>query len=451
MIKTRFFSILIIIYVFSLAIATYIEKIYSTDTAQAVIYHSKWFEFIMLLLIINIILNIKKYKLFKKWPILILHISFIFIFLGGVISRYIGYNGILSIREGEKSNYLISNKKYLQIYISDNNKCIFYKKNYIISYLHNNYKGFFYFKKNKILLKLTNYFRNVKEIFIPDNLGKKYINIITVYKDRSKNNYLKSGKIKNIGGYYFSFNKHVKGVINIFELKDKLFIETPLNIEILNKNHNNLKNKLISELEISSLYQIDKIKFFLNKKPFLGKIEYFPITINTNSNSLEYPSSITAILYKNNKIKKFNFLINKKSTLIKKNINFLGKNISIGYGPIILYLPFYVKLIKFLLDKYPGSSQPSSFRSKLQILDKKIIKNYNIYMNSIINYKGYRFFQSGYNSDEKGTILYVSHDFWGYNISYLGYLILIIGMFFTSFCKGTRFFKLKSKLKNNLF
>ncbi|NHU72644.1 hypothetical protein CE122_001730, partial [Candidatus Sulcia muelleri] len=46
MIKTRFFSILIIIYVFSLAIATYIEKIYSTDTAQAVIYHSKWFEFI---------------------------------------------------------------------------------------------------------------------------------------------------------------------------------------------------------------------------------------------------------------------------------------------------------------------------------------------------------------------------------------------------------------------
>ncbi|MBS0018892.1 MAG: hypothetical protein KFE21_00615 [Candidatus Sulcia muelleri] len=194
MIKTIFFSILIIIYVFSLAIATYIEKIYSTDTAQAVIYHSKWFEFIMLLLIINIILNIKKYKLFsfKKWPILILHISFIFIFLGGVISRYIGYNGILSIREGEKSNYLISNKKYLQIYISDNNKCIFYKKNYIISYLHNNYKGFFYFKKNKILLKLTNYFRNVKEIFIPDNLGKKYINIITVSKDRSQNNYLKS-------------------------------------------------------------------------------------------------------------------------------------------------------------------------------------------------------------------------------------------------------------------
>lgn len=60
-------------------------------------------------------------------------------------------------------------------------------------------------------------------------------------------------------------------------------------------------------------------------------------------------------------------------------------------------------------------------------------------MNNILDYKGFRFFQSGYNSDEKGTILYVSHDFIGYLISYIGYIFLIIGMIFTFFCKETRF------------
>jgi hypothetical protein len=33
-------------------------------------------------------------------------------------------------------------------------------------------------------------------------------------------------------------------------------------------------------------------------------------------------------------------------------------------------------------------------------------------MNNVLDYKGYRFFQSSFDPDEKGTVLSVSHDFW---------------------------------------
>jgi hypothetical protein len=32
-------------------------------------------------------------------------------------------------------------------------------------------------------------------------------------------------------------------------------------------------------------------------------------------------------------------------------------------------------------------------------------------MNNILDYEGYRFFQSSFDPDEKGTVLSVSHDF----------------------------------------
>lgn len=429
------FLLLIIIYIIALAIATFLEEKYSTETAQAIIYYSKWFEIIMLLLVINFIGNLKRYKLFnlKKWPILTFHTSFLFIILGGGISRYFGFDGTLLIREGNKSNHFFSKKKYLQIFMSDNNKCSCFKQNYLFSEIHNHFEKYFYFKKKIYLIKLDNFFKNVKEIFINDKLGKKYINIITLNKNRYQNNFIQSGSLKYIEGYYISFNKHVKGIINIYELNNKIYIETPLNLK--------------SELKLSYIYNIYNFKFLIKSKPILGKIYFIPI--NNKYNLSNYPSYINGFFYNKNFFKKFDILISKNLPLIKNNLNFLGKNIYITYGPIELELPFFVKLKKFILEKYPGSLNPSFFKSELQIIDVdgKKINNFNISMNNIFDYKGYRFFQYGYNSDEKGTILYINHDFWGYNISYFGYLILIISVFFLSFCKNSRFWKLKSQFK----
>ena len=67
-------------------------------------------------------------------------------------------------------------------------------------------------------------------------------------------------------------------------------------------------------------------------------------------------------------------------------------------------------------------------------------------MNNILDYDGYRFFQSSFDQDELGTYLSVNHDFWGTWTSYLGYAILTIGMFLTFFTKNSRFQQLARNL-----
>ena len=49
-----------------------------------------------------------------------------------------------------------------------------------------------------------------------------------------------------------------------------------------------------------------------------------------------------------------------------------------------------------------------------------------IFMNNILKYKGYRFYQSSFDRDEQGTILSVNHDRAGMIVSYTGYIILFI-------------------------
>src|SRR5690606_30589597 len=81
--------------------------------------------------------------------------------------------------------------------------------------------------------------------------------------------------------------------------------------------------------------------------------------------------------------------------------------------------------------------------------------DYHIYMNHVLDYKGFRFFQASYNysSEEKRmmadpdmTVLSVNHDFWGTWITYTGYTLLYISMILIFFVKGTRFYDLKNKL-----
>ncbi len=116
-------------------------------------------------------------------------------------------------------------------------------------------------------------------------------------------------------------------------------------------------------------------------------------------------------------------------------------------GSSVHELPFNIKLVKFTLKRYPGSSSPSSFESDLLIhSDGKDIRK-NISMNNIIDMKGYRLFQASYDKDEKGTILSVNKDVAGRNITYMGYALLFIGFVLCFTVKNTRFRQLIIRLK----
>ena len=129
-----------------------------------------------------------------------------------------------------------------------------------------------------------------------------------------------------------------------------------------------------------------------------------------------------------------------------KRFKFGELEMDVEYGSKILPLPFSVKLRDFQLDRYPGSMAPSSYASEVTVIDGDKTMDYRIFMNHTLDYGGFKFFQSSYDQDEKGTILSVNDDP-GKWPTYLGYFLLVVGFTWNFFSKDSRFGKLIRYLK----
>ena len=119
-----FMAFLFLLVAFAMAIATFVESSYGTPTAQALIYKTRWFEAIWILLGINLVNNLIKYRFFtaKRITLGLFHISFLVIILGAAITRYISYEGVMHIRENESTNIILSSDNYLTVTIKKGNE-----------------------------------------------------------------------------------------------------------------------------------------------------------------------------------------------------------------------------------------------------------------------------------------------------------------------------------------
>ena len=124
-----------------------------------------------------------------------------------------------------------------------------------------------------------------------------------------------------------------------------------------------------------------------------------------------------------------------------------GTNVVLNWGARDVDLGFSIKLEDFVLDRYPGSNSPSSYKSKVIVVDGEVQMPFEIFMNNVLDYKGYRFFQSSYDMDEKGTVLSVNNDP-GKIPTYIGYALLFVASIWLLFARNGRFQKLNRFLKN---
>lgn len=111
-------------------------------------------------------------------------------------------------------------------------------------------------------------------------------------------------------------------------------------------------------------------------------------------------------------------------------------------------VPFEVHLKDFRLERYPGSHSPSSYESDLVVTVDGKRRESTVYMNNVLDIKGYRLFQSSFDKDEQGTVLSVNYDKPGMLLSYSGYLLLVVGMIVTLADKNSRFRTLNRRLKD---
>jgi len=94
-----------LIFATAIGYATFIENDYGTQTARALIYSAKWFEVLLFYFIVIVLYNIIKFKMYKrqKWGQFVLHTAFLMIAIGALITRYVGFEGVLHLRDGQAS------------------------------------------------------------------------------------------------------------------------------------------------------------------------------------------------------------------------------------------------------------------------------------------------------------------------------------------------------------
>lgn len=101
----------------------------------------------------------------------------------------------------------------------------------------------------------------------------------------------------------------------------------------------------------------------------------------------------------------------------------------------VLELPFSVELEGFDVLYHSGTDAASDYSSRLRFTrNGSVLREGEVRMNRILSCKGYRFYQTDYDSDEAGVTFTVSHDPVGIAVIYTGYALLLLGLlafFFT--------------------
>ena len=451
--STRLTAMFFIIYPTAMAFGTFIESWYSTDTAKIWIYNAWWFELIMVFMAINFCGNIFKYRLYKreKWAVLLLHLSFLLILLGAFVTRYIGYEGVMPIREGMTESKMLSDKTYLTIFIDgeidgqprrkkleDDLLLSEHAKN---EFLWNNY-----FNGQEFTVSYVDFIENATEGLVLDDKGERYLKIVEAGDGNRHDHYLKEGEIANIHNILFTLNRPQEGAINI-TLKDGLYtIKSPFSgkfMRMADQFEGDIEAETKTPLQLRSLYTLPNFQFVIPEPALRGRIDI----VKADNQGEAVQNALRLKVESKGDFDTITLLGGKGVTNDPKKVSVGGLDFYLQFGSLALELPFAIKLNDFIAEKYPGTEKSyASFMSKVRVEDTESF-DYDIYMNHVLDHKGYRFFQASFNPDEKGTILSVNHDWWGTYITYLGYILLYLSMIGIFFIGKTRFKNLSKALE----
>ena len=427
--------------------ATFVENDYGTQTAQALIYKTIWFEVFLAYFIAILVYNMIKVKSYKtKLPVFLFHFSFLIMAIGALVTRYVGYEGIMHIREGDTSNIMVSDVKVLQMHAVNGDKSATLEKELYFSTMTGNYMTKSLSVGDKeVTMELLKYLPTVHEEVIPSKEGKKLLELKISTGQKGEIYFLSKGDKKDFGSFYVGFDiipTTDKPTFLITEEGEGYKVSFPFVLKTLNMNdktsgelkggENDFKNRMLYRFGANAIVLKDvhaKAILRLDShdiKTQGGQAEYMQWKVSVGDAS----KIITTKPYKG-----------KTGQLNKMDLD--GVHIDIRIGAKLIDLPFSIKLEDFELERYPGSMTPASYSSKVVLIDKEENVNmpYHIYMNHILDHRNYRFFQSSYDGDEKGTVLSVNHDP-GTWPTYIGYILLTIGMIWSLFFPGGRFQKL---------
>jgi cytochrome c-type biogenesis protein CcsB len=457
--STRLTGTLFIVFAAAMAVGTFMDQGQSTSPtpySRTLIYNAWWFEAIMVVFIVNFIGNIFRYRLLRKekWATLTLHLSFIFILFGAFLTRYHGYEGMMSIREGATENSFLSQKTYLTTYIDGdfeiNGQLQRRVHEDVVDFsprLTNIYHLETSYSTTPISIELVDFIAGAEEDIIPAEVGDYYLKIVEAGDGAPHNHFLKLGEVSSIHNVLYALNKPTDGAINITYSETDLTIQSPYDGEFMTMAtgaQGLLVKDSIQPLALRSRYIIGNQAIVFPKPVIKGQFDIVKKSKLLKGDEDGIALKVTA----NGTTKTVKLIGGKGSNNPFKQIEIGGLEFNFKYGSKLLELPFEVKLNDFIAERYPGTEKSySSFESKVTVLDSEQDDfDFHIYMNNILNHRGYKFFQASFDPDEKGTVLSVNHDYWGTWFTYFGYYLLYFGLMAILLSKNARMESLRRQL-----
>ncbi|MBN1597433.1 MAG: cytochrome c biogenesis protein CcsA [Bacteroidales bacterium] len=456
--STRTMAVLLAVFALAMVAATFVENDFGTDAARNIVYNAKWFELILVAGLFNILGVTIKNKMYKKekLTVLLFHFAFIVIIIGAGVTRYFSREGIMKIREGDTEDHWITSKSYIHIILSDNTETV--SRSYPVL-LSNLSTGSFRKKLNthneRVEVKLKNYYSNaIKGIKYKRN-GIPLIHLITTNQNGRQNSYLTLGDtldLKNeviIVTRFQDFLPDNNSSYLIIRPDGTLGIYSAENI--VQVSMSDQQEKILPAFEQhqfnpATLYRIKGNPIVL--KQFLPSGTFTAVPVDEEETNL--PSALEFEIIVKDTVKSIMVFGSKENVGSTSDISFGDIIVKISYGAGVQKLPFSIHLNDFILKRYPGSESPSWFESNVQLIDKQrsVNSEQRIYMNHILKHRGYRFYQASYDIDEMGTVLSVNRDGAGTTITYLGYLLLALGMVLSLVNRKSHFRKLASGKAN---
>ena len=438
---------LLLVFALALAIATFVENSYGSEAARAIVYNSWWLEVILLILALNLVANVLRYKLYKKQKLTlgIFHLAFILILLGAGVTRYFGYEGIMHIREGATSSTMVSQEIWFHLTAESEGEMKGVDQIFLASSMKKNQiSKSLKIGKRELSVKSVDYLPQAQKSIVPDKNGKPFIEVVYPIGATMQTEFLESGGIVEVNGATLGFG--VDAQVRFSNSGDTLKMsskDTISSIDMAGKNGLDFAPGKAYVCTEKTVYKIGNSVFIIKRFLQSAAVEAVPATgdqtgmgaVKIQLSDNQKQEDVTVWTIPENKGPKFEG-------------SFEGIKIAMWIGPKEIVLPFSIALKKFTLERYPGSNSPSSYASMVTLTDKEqgVNKDFRIFMNNVLKHRGFRFYQSSYDQDEKGTILSVNNDPWGTSITYLGYFFLFLGIILSIFNPSSFFFKLMKKI-----
>ena len=458
----RFFSssvlalLLLLTFAVAMGVATFIENDFGIATSWKLVYNTLWFELVMLGLGVCFLFNIPKYRLWRKdkWAVLLFHLAFILMLVGAAITRYHSESGIMRIREGAQSDHIISDVDYLTIRIGADGPTRVIKKKLDLSSRGDNH---FEIKEDyngiPLHISYTDYIIDAEAQIVEDTQkGEPLLEVVVSDGHEKKTVILKKGEIEAIGEHkhLIGFESGHEEAVDVYEEEGSFSIKSPAPMDFFimaSQTAGKITADSVQDIQLKTLFRWHDVSFVPNTFHPKGRIDLVSAQDRPKDNDANKDDVLRVKVSYGEEEKTANLLYREGFLATNHEVGFNGTALHLSFGAEAITLPFALKLQDFQLERYPGSSSPSSYASEVEILDGGHSEPYRIYMNNVLDYNGYRFYQASYDTDELGTVLAVNRDALGTWITYLGYLFMGVGMFFTLFGKTSRFRLINSKLR----